>query len=66
MSIDNVLDDLSEIRSKVEFISWFESDRGELAQYGFYMFAMTISEDIDSLSKELKMLRDARSNDISK
>lgn len=65
MSKEDIYEGLQEVKSKLDCMSFLESDRGDSAQFGFYLVLQGFSSEIENLSNEVNKLREAPQNDIS-
>ena len=65
MSTDELSSELSEIEAKINAMAWFESDRGESSQLGFYLLVTSIADEIGKVIEDLNKLRASRDSELS-
>lgn len=65
MCKDEIIDELSKIKAKIDCMGQFKSEAGENVDFGFYLVMSGISEELGILSINVDKLGDETSKKLS-
>jgi len=66
MDKDEIVDKISEVRSKIGCMAHFKSDISEDVDYGFYLVMSSINEDLEAVSVAIDKFGEGSEEKLSK